>query len=131
MDIDILRTELTDDPLGRGYEALLSEAVAANMNAIDRTTKKTIMEATEVFNAIDETEFNALSVDNQNRIWNVLHMGAINPFGLEASLFTNAFGGASATITALQAARKNNVSRGVELGLGIVRAGHIEEARRG
>jgi hypothetical protein len=62
-------------------------------------------------------------------VWNILHLGNINPFGIEADLMQDIFG-ASTTITALQAARKENISRAEELGLGVVGAGQVEEARR-
>ncbi len=130
MDIDTLRTELTTDPLTRGYSAMSDEAAANDLNTVYRTANKTIMTASEVFNAINKAEFNALSVTNKQLIWDILHLGELNPFGLEADIFVDVFTSGSTTITNLQTLRKNNVSRGVELGLGIVRTGNIVEARK-
>lgn len=129
MNIDTLKTELTTDPLVRGYAGMNDADVAVDINTVYRTSNKAIMTASEVFNAIDKTEFNALVAADQQRVWNTLHLGEINPFGLEAALFTDIFGGGSTTITTLQGLRVNNISRGVELGIGVVREGHIQEAR--
>ena len=130
MNIDALRTEIDTDPLTRGYAGMSDEQVADSLNnVINRKQNKTAMTASEVFNAIDKTEFDALSNANEAKIWNVLSMGTLNPFGLEAAIFTDVFSDGSTTITALKAARKTDVSRGVELGLGFVRPGNVLEAR--
>lgn len=129
MDIDILKTELTTDPLTRGYSGMLDAEVTVDLNTVYRTSNKIIMSSTEVFNAIDKGEFNVLNATEKQLIWDILHLGEINPFGLEADLFVDIFGGGSTTITDLQNLRKNNVSRGVELGIGNVREGNVWEAR--
>lgn len=129
MNIDILKTEITTDPLTRGYSGMSDLATALDLNTVYRTTDKTSMTGTEVFNAIDKAEFNALTATNKKLIWDIIHLGEINPFGLESDLFVDIFGGGSTTITDLQALRKNNVSRGVELGIGNVREGNVQEAR--
>ena len=129
MNIDILKTELTTDPLVRGYTGMSDIDATNDLNSIYRTSNKMSMTSTEVFNAINKTEFNDLTATNKKLIWDILHLGEINPFGLEADLFVDAFGGGSATITTLKDLRKDDVSRGVELGIGNVREGNIQEAR--
>jgi hypothetical protein len=129
MDIERLRIEITTDPLARGYSGMTNLQVADNMNVVDRTTNKTTMTGTEVMNAINKTEFNALTAANRQMVWNIIHMGNINPYGIEADLFIDMFGGGSTTITTLAALRKNDVSRGQELGIGNVREGDVEGAR--
>ncbi len=128
MNIDILKTELTTDPLTRGYSGMTDLQATDDLNTVYRTRNKTIMTSTEVFNAIDKTEFNDLSVTNKKLVWDILHLGELNPFGLEADLFQDIFGG-STTITSLQTLRKDNISRGAELGIGSVREGNVWEAR--
>jgi len=130
MDLLILKTEIDADTLERDYSGMTDEDVAISLNTnIDRTTNKTSMSSSEIFNAINKTEFNALVVADKDLIWNLLALGTLDPFGLEATLFTDTFGGSSVTIATLQDLRKNDVSRGVELGLGQVSAGHVKEAR--
>lgn len=129
-DIDALNTELTADPLTRGYSGMSDEAAADDLNTACRERNRPTMTGSEVLNAIDIAEFSALSAEIQRRIWDVIHIGEINPFGVEAQLFIGAFGTESTTIASLQILRKEAISRGTELGLGVIRAGHVEEARR-
>ena len=129
MNIDVLKTEITDDPLTRGYSSMTDAEVVTDMNTVYRTSNKATMPASEVLNAIDKAEFNGLIAANKQLIWDILHIGDINPFGIEADLFVDTFGGGSTTITSLQALRKNDISRGVELGIGNVREGHVWEAK--
>ena len=87
------------------------------------------MSASEVYNAVDQSEWAGLTVSQQAEIWNILHMGQVNPFGREASRFVTIFGAASVTITALKAARVESITRAVERGLGKVKVGHVIVAR--
>lgn len=130
MDIIILKNEIDTDPLGRLYSGMDDAAVAADMNTKYRTSNKSTMEATEVLNAINKTEFNTLTSVDQQKVWDVLHIGTINPFGIEADLFVDIFGGGSATISTLQTLRKNNISRGEELGIGVVYEADVQDVRR-
>lgn len=130
MSIAILKTELTTDPLARGYAGMSDEEAASSLNTvIDRVLNKTSMSGSEVYNAIVESEYDLLTDPQKQEVWDILHLGDINPFGLEATRFMTIFGGGSATITALASLRKTDVSRGVELGLGHVRPGNVTEAR--
>lgn len=133
MNLDVLKTEITDDPLvpQRGYSGMSDEAVATSLNdTIDRTLPIPTLTATEIFNAFVPADFDGLSQENKDEIWNLLAMGTLNPHGHEASKFIAIFGAGSATIDNLKAIRKRDVSRGVELGLGHVRPGNVQEARK-
>lgn len=129
MNIDILKTEITTDPLTRGYSGMSDEAAAVDLNTVYRTRNKAIMTATEIFNAVDKTELSNLSVAKEQRMYRLLSFGELNPFGLEVDVFIDIFGAGSTTITTLQVLRKDDVSRGIELGIGIVRVGNVMEAR--
>ena len=129
MNIAALKAELlTGHPDTGAYDA--NDVVAAGqLNAVNRTKNKVGMTGSEVLNALDKPEYLALSDADTDRVWQVCHLGTVNPFGVEADIFVDIFGDESASIASLQLARKNNVSRAVELGLGHVRAGNVEEAR--
>ena len=129
MDYVALKAELTADPLSRGYSGMSDSAAAADLNTVYRTRPKDTMTGSEILQAINKTEFTALTAANKQLVWDLLHLGTLNPFGVEAALFVDAFGGGSATIAALAAARVDDVSRGEELGLGTVYPGDIENAR--
>lgn len=127
--LDDLKVELlAGHPVTGPYNA--NDLIAASeLNVVNRTQNRNGMSSSEVANAIDVPEFNALAAVDEQKIWNVLHLGELNPFGVEATIFTDVFGGGSITITALAAARKTAVSRGVEIGVGHVREGHVTRAR--
>lgn len=130
MNIAALKVELlAGHPDTGAYDA---DAVLAmdELNLVNRTTNRTSMTGSEVANAVVPSEFAALDATEQVEFWNVVHLGDLNPFGIEATLLTNIFGGGSDTIIALNALRKNNVSRAVEIGLGIIKHGHVLEARK-
>jgi hypothetical protein len=128
MNIAVLQAEITGDPLGRVYSGMTSQEIVDDINSMYRTRNRSSMTASEVANQMDATEWGALTVDEKREIWDVLHMGSdLNPFGIEATIFTSVFG-ASTTITNLQAARKEDISRATELGLGEVKVGHVNMA---
>ena len=129
MNIEILKEELTNDPLARGYSGMTDKQATDDLNTVDRTTNKAILSGTEVLNAIPKTVLLALSATDRQRVWDVVHMGDVNPFGIEADIFIDIFGAGSITIIALQALRLNNVSRGVELNIGHVKEGYVGRAR--
>lgn len=129
MDLVALKTELDDGhPITGAYDA--DDAIAADqLNAVNRTLNKTSMTASEVFNSIDQAEFTALNNAQEAQIWNVLSMGVLDPFGLEASIFTDVFGGGSTTIAKLKADRKEPGSRAEELNLGVVTPSDVANAK--
>lgn len=127
--ISILKTEITTDPSGAGYSGMSDLVVANELNARDKFRNRTTMQASEVFNAIDKTEFDALTTIQEEQIWNVLHLGFINPFGIEAQIFISIFGGGSTTISTLASLRRETVSRGTILGLPRIREGDVKQAR--
>ena len=129
MDIAALKSELTVDPLTRGYSGMSDEAAATDLNTVYRTRDKVSMTGSEVLNAVDPTAWAALTDVQQQKVWDIVHLGTLNPFGVEATLLIAVFGAGSATITALAEARKENVSRAGELGLGHVFPAHVTRAR--
>jgi hypothetical protein len=128
MDYAALYSEITTDPLGKGYASMAKEQIAESLNAETRTRNRERMEPTEIINAVVLAEWAAVPAGKQQTIWNLLHMGALNPFGIEATLFVDAFGANSATIQALAKSRVQAISRAQELGLPVVAVGHIPEA---
>ena len=129
MDIAALKTELLAGHPDTGAYDADDEVATGQLNAVNRTTNKSSMTGSEVYNAIDSTEWLALTDSHKQEIWDILHLGDINPFGLEATRFSAIFGSGSGTVTALKVARKNDVSRAVELGLGFIKLGHVQMAR--
>lgn len=126
----ILVNELTNDPLSRGYAAMTeSEVVDSLVNNKDRSHIRERMDSSEVFQAIDIAEYLSKTDQQQRNIMAVLAFGSVNPQGKEAALFQQIFGGGSATISALQTARTEYISRAQELGISNVYVVDVEKAR--
>ncbi len=123
----LLKAEIEVDTF-RVYSTMDNKQVADSLNTVDRTRNRTSMTATEVYNAIDQTEWAGLTALSQQEIWDILHLGDLNPFGREKARFLSIFG-AGDTITALNAARTEDVSRAVEINIGFVREGDVEYVR--
>jgi len=114
----ILASELTNDPINRGYAGMSNAQVVDSLrNLKDRTRIRARMDSSEVFQAIDIAEFTAKTDRQQANIMAILGFGSVNPQGKEAAYFQSVFGGGSVTITALIAARQESISRSVELGI--------------
>ncbi|HUT88686.1 MAG TPA: hypothetical protein VMY37_04270 [Thermoguttaceae bacterium] len=129
MNYDILKTELQVDPLTRGYATMSDAEVAASLNTVNRERNRPTLTGSAVLNAINEAEFDLLTAEKQQRIWDLLHLGELNPHGVEATLFVDIFGPTSATITQLKLIRVEAVSRATELEISRVRVGDVERAR--
>lgn len=129
MDYESLFNEIDLDPLGRGYSGMTDTQIAADLNTEYRTRNLERLSATEVFNAIDKSEWDLLLETHRATIFNLLHMGQLNPFGVEASIFVDIFGGGSTTISDLSDMRTEAVSRAAELGFPRIYIHHIETAR--
>lgn len=115
-----LKAELDASPNSAGIVYTGDDVADAGLiNAKGRSRPRASMTASEVLNATDDTERAAVEADAAKnvRFWNLMNMGDLNPFGVEATIMVELFGGGSATITALQAARAIMISRAEELGL--------------
>jgi hypothetical protein len=131
MDLAALKAELLGNhPVTGPYDADSSTA-ADELNTWNLTRPRTEVTGSEVLNAIDKAEFLALTDAQRERVWNILHLGTLDPFGLEADLMIDVFGAGSATITGLQDVRQEPTTRAFVLGLGVVDAGDVERARAG
>jgi len=124
-----LKDEVINDPLGRGYSGMTAVQVVADGDIKYRTRNRTTMSRTEIINRVVKAEYNVLTDANKDLFWKVVNSEDINPFGVEADLITDIFTGGSTTITNLQTARVESISRWDDLGLGDVKVGHVERAR--
>ncbi len=129
MNSTALAAELTNDPETRGYAGMTDVEAAADLNTEYCTRNKTSLTGSQVLNAIDKAEFNSKTADQKQFVWNIVHLGEVNPFGIEADLMVDIFGGSSTTIEQLQVLRIESISRAAKLDLGHVRAGDVQRAR--
>ena len=127
--LQILKDEIENDPLTRGYSGMTDAQIADDLNSEYRERNFDRLDASTVFNAVDKAEYNALAAADKEMVWNILHLGEINPFGLEAEIFVDIFGAGSQTITDLKAIRKESQSRASELELPEQCAGFVMDAK--
>ncbi len=130
-NIDTIKTEITTDPLTRGYSGMSDAEVATDMNTVYRTRNRDYVSGWEIFNETDDAEYAALT-DAQKSSWDALC--AIEQIdttsGVAKAREAELFGAGTTTRSNLANLRSEDISRGVELGVGTVKTGHIEEARR-
>ena len=123
----ILEDEIVGDPLGRGYSGMDDAALLVSLNTADRSRNNHSLRPSAVFNGIDTTEWDSKTDAERQRIWNVLHMVSENSdegidlFGKELQEFVVVFGGGSTTAATLSVLRVESISRGVEIGWGVVK----------
>jgi hypothetical protein len=130
MNYTKLKDEITNDPEGIGYAGKTDQEVVDLLNVVNRERNRTSMTGSEILNAVATADWAGRTDAQKQVIWDICHLGSVNPFGVEATLMIDAFDGSTgATITALQAARKETISRATELGLGNVKTGYVQEAR--
>lgn len=136
-DFQALATELSGDPLGRGYSGMTDAQAAADLNTVYRTRPKDVLTGDEVFTATDASEFAALDDGTGNNnpdlkgYWlSFTAKQEIDPFNSSNVAFLRfIFGTGSATESALAGLRNEDVSRAVELGFGKVSEGNVAFAR--
>ncbi|HUU84201.1 MAG TPA: hypothetical protein VM243_11925 [Phycisphaerae bacterium] len=131
MDYAVLKTELTDDPLTRGYTGMTDAEVVVDLNTKYCKRNRPSISGDEAFTATVANEFATLT-DHKRILW-VSWCGkdTIDPFGAANVAFVNwLFGEGSGTIVALNAIRLEAISRAAELGLGVVNEGHVQTARK-
>lgn len=136
MDLSALRTELTTDPLQRGYAGLTDAEAAANLNAVNRPVHRLRPVAiAEMLPLVSDDDFAAVfdhprytdfaaSVRQQDRESVGQWIGAFAKRGLITS------DDMAALVAYLGSTDEVMVSRAAELGLGEVGAGLVASARK-
>ena len=129
MDMMILKTELlAGHPVTGAYNA--DDALAADeINLANIDHDRTSMSGREVAAEIVDSDYNGLTDGQKTQVLSLVASSDIDPFGFAANVVKDIFGAESVTVTALATARIEKVSRAVELGFGLVKAGHIIQAR--
>lgn len=129
MNLVLLRQHIDADPDARGYSGMSDAEVAVSLSTETKTRNITSMSGTEVAQNIDATDWAGLTADEKNQIIGMCGWNTLNPWGVEADIFLSIFGGGSATIIALNAARVETVTDAEYYGFGGVSAADVETAR--
>ena len=133
MNYQILKDEITNDPLSRVYSGMTNIEVANDLNSIYRVRNRTIMTGAEIWAQTVASEYNALSelADlNEKHKW-ISFCGILehDPFGNSAQFVIDIFGAGSTTVSNLASSRVEAISRSTELGFSCIREGDVEHAR--
>ena len=127
-----LKDELDTDPLTRGYAGMTDAEVRDSINAADRTVDRETMSGSEIFEAIDVTEWSGRTADQKDDIKFVVSLGdqiQIASGTKARDMLQNALSGATNSIANLGSISTKAVSRAEELGLGFVKIGDVQKAR--
>jgi hypothetical protein len=129
--IDDIKVELDTDSLVRGYAGMTDQQASDDLNTVYRTRVKALLSGAQAFQVTDDTEFSTLSDAARSEWLSLCAISEVDPAnGTPATgTATRLFGGGSATVVALNAFRTENVSRGVEIGVGNVVIGDVQNAR--
>ena len=136
--IQAISDELANDPATIGYAApnagVEADAIAdlALLLAVNRTVDVETLSGSQLFEAIDDTEWGGRTADQKSDIQFVLSLGDQIQIGTGTKarlILQGALAGATASLAALGVLGSKTVSRAEELGFGSVHIGDIQHAR--
>lgn len=130
MNFQLLKTELiAGHPITGAYSA--NNATAANqLNVANTTSTVETVTGSQVLNATDSAEFSALTDGEKDDWMRLCGIDEINvTSGPAKQLEAEIFGVGTTTRTNLLALKNPVVTRGVFLGLGLIREGDVQYAR--
>lgn len=137
-----LTDELVNDPLGLVYVSTADgnwqDEVNAAADLVTLTTPNRVVDVdtlsgSQLFEAIDDTEWQARTADQKSDIQFVVSLGdsiQISPGTKARTMLTRALSGATNSLNNLSALGSKTVTRAEELGLSGLKIGHIQLARR-
>lgn len=132
MDFVILRNELINDPLGRGYAGMTDQQAADSLNVDNRSRERGVVPSYQIIDATVPAEWAALSAAEKQRYQTLTGAGQVNVrSGNARAAFMAMFGAGTQTRSNLSALQNEQISRAAELGLEHVYPGHVGIARVG
>ena len=117
-----LKTEITGDPLGRGYADMTDQQVVDDLNTAYRSRNRTSMTGDEVFRSVaTRADWDGLLDNEKIMFLSLCARDSIDPFAAaNVEMVKSLFGNASATVANLATARIEAITRAQELGFGTV-----------
>ena len=130
MDYTALKAELDAGHPDTGAYDADNQIAADQINAVNRTVNRSPVTGDEMYNVTDSAEFDALTDAKKDR-WVMFTRSTVIDLqaGPNQAMVNHIFGNPSASRTAMIALSTETVSRATELGLGFVKAGHVQDAR--
>lgn len=131
MNYEVLKNEISGDPLVRGYSGMTQQQVADDMNTVYRTRNRASMTGKEVKDRITTVDWASRSDAQKSQLLAMSARDDLDPFGIDADIFTEAMTGhVGTTVADLNTYRVEDVSRAEELGLGVVTVTAIESSEK-
>lgn len=125
-----LKVELDGDPLGRGYAAMSDVEAADDLNTEYRDISVQSILSEYIVAALVPSEVAVLTAAQQRNLWGIIGAGSVKPDDADVkAFFASLFGTGTTTRANLLALATQTISRAAELGLGIVKAPDVNEAR--
>lgn len=142
-----LKAELDSDPLVRGYAEMAStiepspdpvlnrirddQVIADDMNSEYLTRPVTRLSSQQVKSTVDKAEYASLTDAAKSQFLQLVSRDDLDPSGLDAEILKGIFTSAAGPKTrqALAGLVNEPISRATQLGIPLVRTGHIQEAR--
>lgn len=125
-----LKTELAAGHPDTGAYNADAEIAAGELNAVNRTRTRATVAGSEILNATNDAEYGALTAVQKNDWLSLCGIESINTAsGVAKSMEADLFGAGTTTRANLAVVRSPASSRAVELGLGFIKVGYVEQAR--
>lgn len=120
-DYQALKSELTTDPLAKGYAGMSDAQAAASLTTAYRTTERASIRASELYEAVVDSEFTALAANIQTRVRDLYTLDVVPAAtGSRArAVLLAIFGAGTQTRANLAALVKVDVRRCDEIGWGV------------
>lgn len=130
MNWNVLKNEIVNDPLSRGYSGMTNSQLAVSLNLKNRTRMRGVIPAHEIIDSIVPGEWSLLLTSEQRRIELITGAGEVNVQNdnVRAALQA-AFGPGTTTRANLLAIQNELISRALELALPAVQEGDVAYAR--
>lgn len=126
----ILKDEIDNDPLGRGYAGMSDQEISDDMNTKYREVSVMSIPSEEIVAALVPLDILSLTDAQLRNLWGVIGAGSVKPDDDDVkNFFAGLFGSGTTTRANLLALAKQTVSRAAELRIR-VKVGLVAEARR-
>ena len=128
-----ITSELTTDPETIGYSGMTDQQAADAMNLANRTLQRVTLSASEIFEAVEISDYNALDANQKERVGIVLTLGdniQVGPGSKARAWLLDAFPNGTTYNNLLNTVQYTG-SRAEELGFPAVKLSWVEQARGG
>ena len=129
MDYKILKDDIINDPLVRGYSGMTDTHVADDLNSVYRTRNRDQIPGSEILDETDWVEYGALTDLKKSQWLSFTSADFVSATKAGLNILRDIFGTGTTTEDNLLLVRAEDISRATELGLSIVREGDVEYAR--